>query len=47
MVDTGYCPYEASSDGLRFLVLTSPDKGASQSLTVIVNWPALLKEGKR
>ena len=37
-------PYEATRDGQRFLVLTSPEQ-ASQLLTVIVNWPALLKRG--
>jgi hypothetical protein len=36
--------YEATRDGQRFLVLTSQEQ-ASQSLTVIVNWPALLKTG--
>ena len=38
--------YEASRDGQRFLVLTSPES-AQQSLTVVVNWPALLKKGTR
>ena len=37
-------PYEASRDGQRFLVLSATED-ASQSLTVIVNWPALLKKG--
>jgi len=37
-----FSPYEASRDDQRFLVLTSPD--APQSLTVIVNWPALMKK---
>jgi hypothetical protein len=46
-VDTGYCPYEASRDGQRFLVRAVPEHAASQPLTVIVNWPALLKEGTR
>jgi Tol biopolymer transport system component len=36
--------YEPSRDGQRFLVLTSPEQ-AQQPLTVIVNWPALLKKG--
>ena len=36
--------YEPSRDGQRFLVLTSPE-AALQSLTVIVNWPVLLKKG--
>jgi Tol biopolymer transport system component len=37
-------PYEASSDGQRFLVLAGRGQ-ASQPLNVIVNWPALLKKG--
>ena len=36
--------YEPSRDGQRFLVLTSPEQ-AQQPLTVIINWPALLKKG--
>lgn len=36
--------YQPSRDGQRFLVLTSPE-AAPQPLTVIVNWPALLKKG--
>jgi Periplasmic component of the Tol biopolymer transport system len=35
--------YEPSRDGQRFLVLTNPEAG-KQSLTVVVNWPALLKK---
>ena len=35
--------YQASRDGQRFLVVTSPET-APQSLTMIVNWPALLKQ---
>ena len=34
--------YQPSRDGQRFLVLTSPE-AALQPLTVIVNWPSLLK----
>ena len=36
--------YQPGRDGQRFLVLTSPET-APQSLNVIVNWPALLKNG--
>jgi hypothetical protein len=43
-VDLGYSPYDATSDGQRFLVRAKPEHGASQPLTVIVNWPALLKK---
>ncbi|MBZ5626222.1 MAG: hypothetical protein LAQ69_47190 [Acidobacteriia bacterium] len=44
IVDTGRPPYDAASDGQRFLVRATPGQ-AGQSLTVIVNWPALLKKG--
>jgi len=40
----GGATYEPSRDGQRFLVLTSPET-APQALTVLVNWPALLKKG--
>jgi Tol biopolymer transport system component/predicted Ser/Thr protein kinase len=46
-VDMGYSAYDVTPDGQRFLVLATPEHGASQPLTVIVNWPALLKDGKR
>ena len=36
--------YEATRDGQRFLALTGREQ-ASPPLTVIVNWPALLKKG--
>jgi Tol biopolymer transport system component len=36
-------PYEATPDGQRFLVLTSPEP-ESQALTLIVNWPTLLRK---
>jgi hypothetical protein len=42
-VDTGLSPYDTTPDGRRFLVRATPEHGASQPLTVIVNWPALLK----
>jgi len=46
-VDDGWSPYDTTADGRRFLVRATPEHGASQPLTVIVNWPALLKEGKK
>jgi Tol biopolymer transport system component len=46
-VDVGYSPYEVTRDGRRFLVLATPERAAPQPLTVIVSWPALLKDGKR
>jgi serine/threonine protein kinase len=41
--DIGYSPYEVAPDGQRFLVRAAPQQ-AAQPLTVIVNWPALLKK---
>jgi hypothetical protein len=37
-------PYDAAPDGQRFLVRATPGQ-AGEPLTVIVNWPALLKKG--
>ena len=44
-VDTGFSPYAAAPDGQRFLVRATPQQQAAEPLTVIVNWPALLKKG--
>ena len=38
-------PYDVGPDGQRFLVRATPQQEAAQALTVIVNWPALLKKG--
>jgi Tol biopolymer transport system component/predicted Ser/Thr protein kinase len=38
-----FSPYEVAPDGQRFLVRATPQQFA-QPLTVIVNWPALLKK---
>jgi serine/threonine protein kinase len=46
-VDDGWCPYDITADGQRFLMRATPERGAAQPLTIIVNWPALLKEGKK
>jgi len=43
IVDIGWSPYDTAPDG-RFLVRAMP-RQVSESLTVIVNWPALLKKG--
>ena len=43
-VDIGFSPYDTAPDGQRFLVRATPGREASQPLTVIVNWPALLKQ---
>jgi dipeptidyl aminopeptidase/acylaminoacyl peptidase len=42
--DNGLSPYDSTPDGQRFLVRATPGQ-AGQPLTVIVNWPALLKKG--
>ncbi len=39
----GLSPYAVAPDGKRFPVLTPV--GGSQPLEVVVNWPALLKQG--
>jgi Tol biopolymer transport system component len=44
-VETGWSPYDTAPDGQRFLVRAVTQQQASQPLTVIVNWPALLKPG--
>jgi dipeptidyl aminopeptidase/acylaminoacyl peptidase len=41
-VDTGRSPYDVSPDGQRFLVRATPT-GTTQSLTMVLNWPATLK----
>jgi hypothetical protein len=38
-----WSPYQVGPGGQRFLVRAVPEQQASQPLTVIVNWPALLK----
>lgn len=43
----GYCPYEIAPDGRRFLVRATPEKQAGHPLTLIVNWPALMKKRQR
>jgi Tol biopolymer transport system component len=42
-VEVGFNPYDTTADGKRFLVRATPGQGV-QPLTVIVNWPALLKK---
>jgi Tol biopolymer transport system component/predicted Ser/Thr protein kinase len=42
IIDNGYSPYD-TIDGQRFLVRAVPQQ--APPLTVIVNWPALLKKG--
>jgi hypothetical protein len=43
IIEEGYSPY-STIDGKRFLVRALSQQ-ASPPLTVIVNWPALLKKG--
>ena len=44
-VESGFSPYDTAADGQRFLVRATPQQQAAQPLTLIVNWPALLKKG--
>jgi hypothetical protein len=44
-VDTGFSPYEVTPDGQRFLVRATPPQQVAEPLTVIINWPALLRKG--
>jgi Tol biopolymer transport system component len=41
----GFTPYEVAPGGQKFLVRATPEKQAGRPLTVIVNWPALMKKG--
>jgi Tol biopolymer transport system component len=42
-VSTNGWPYDVSSDGKKFIV-TQADEKTAEPLTIIVNWPALLKK---
>jgi len=42
--ENGYNPYDVAPDGQRFLVLALPEGQVSQPLTLLSNWPALLKQ---
>lgn len=44
-LDDGWNPYHAAPDGQRFLVRATPQQQAAEPLTLIANWPALLKKG--
>lgn len=37
-------PYDVSADGQRFLVNTLVQDAAATPITLVVNWPALLKK---
>ena len=45
--DNGYLPFDTAPDGKRFLVRATPEKDSSQPLSVIINWPALLKNASK
>ena len=45
IADNNLSPYEVAPDGQRFLVRATREKQAGQPLTLIANWPALLKNG--
>jgi Tol biopolymer transport system component/tRNA A-37 threonylcarbamoyl transferase component Bud32 len=45
-LDIGWSPYDVASDGQRFLVRALPGQ-VGDPLTVIVNWPALVRKGTR
>jgi hypothetical protein len=36
--------YDISPDGSRIVAVTQPSEAAASPLTLIVNWPALLKK---
>lgn len=42
-IDTRYA-YDVSADGQRFLVITPVEQTSSAPITLVVNWPALLKK---
>jgi hypothetical protein len=39
-------PFDVTADGQRVIVNTAIPSKVPPSLTLIVNWPALLREGK-
>ena len=44
IIETGLSPYEVAPGGQRFLVRATPEQQSTQALTLIVNWPALMKK---
>jgi hypothetical protein len=36
--------FDVTRDGQRFIVATAADPEASRSITLLLNWPALLKQ---
>jgi hypothetical protein len=43
--DSPFRQYDVSADGKRFLLAQPLEESTSVPITVIVNWPALLKKG--
>ena len=43
--DDGWSPYQVAPDGQRFLVRATPQQQVAEPLTLIVNWPALMRRG--
>jgi Tol biopolymer transport system component/predicted Ser/Thr protein kinase len=43
--DDGWNPYQVAPDGQRFLVRATPQQQVAEPLTLIVNWPALMRKG--
>jgi Tol biopolymer transport system component len=37
-------PYDVTADGNRFIALVTPEQGSTASLTLVQNWPALLRK---
>jgi hypothetical protein len=44
-LDLNQRQYDVSADGKRFLLAQPTEESTSVPITVIVNWPALLKKG--
>ena len=41
------CMYDVSTDGTKMVVVTLAVEQRSQPLTLVVNWPPLLKKGRQ
>jgi serine/threonine protein kinase len=44
VVPSTHWPYDVSADGKKFVVATQSTQGTSEPLTLVMNWPALLKK---
>jgi hypothetical protein len=45
IANDGWISYDVAPDGKKFLVRATPEKQAGRPLTLIVNWPALMRKG--